>query len=174
MKVIIIGNGVAGNTVSSTIRYLDSQANITIVSEETYPEYSACALPNYIAGELERQNLFLRINKDYSREGIKTIFGRKVFAIDPENKKVSLDTKNLAYDKLVIAAGSKPIVPPIKGINLDGVFPLKSLDDADQILSLIIERLDRIENPHSSPAALDVMLQTGFDEAIQAVKRKLV
>lgn len=134
MKVIIIGNGVAGNTVSSTIRQLDSQADITIVSEETYPEYSPCALPYYLAGELERYNLFLRTSKDYSREGIKTIFGQKVVAINPENRKVFLNTRSLAYDKLVIATGSKPIVPPIKGINLDGVFPLKSMDDADQIL----------------------------------------
>jgi len=134
MKVIVIGNGAAGNTVSSTIRHLDNQANITIVSEETYPEYSPCALPYYLAGELERQKLFLRTSKDYSREGIKTIFGEKVVTINPADRKVFLDAGSLAYDKLVIATGSKPIVPPIRDVNLDGVFPLKSIDDADQIL----------------------------------------
>ena len=134
MKVIIIGNGVAGNTAGSTIRHLDSQTDITIVSEEIYPAYSPCALPYYLAGELEKQRLFLKTSKDYSREGIKTIFGQRVIAINPESKRVSLDSKSPAYDKLVIATGSKPIVPPIKGIDLDGVFPLKSLDDADRIL----------------------------------------
>ncbi len=135
MKVIIIGNGVTGNTASSTIRRLDSQAGITIISEETYPEYSACALPHYIAGELRRQKLFLRAKKDYSRERIKTIFGQKVIRVSPEEKKVFFDTKSLAYDKLVIATGSKPIVLPLKGVNLNGVFTLKSLDDADQIFN---------------------------------------
>lgn len=135
MKVIVIGNGVAGNTASSTIRHLDSQSDITMVSEETYPEYSACALPHYLAGELKRQNLFLRTKKDYSREKIKTIFGQRVVAINPEDKRISFDTKSLSYDKLVIATGSKPMVPPIKGIDLDGVFALKSVDDADQILN---------------------------------------
>ncbi len=135
MNVLIIGNGVAGNTVGSTIRHLDSQAEITIVSEEAYPEYSACALPYYLAGELERKRLFLRTRKDYSGERIKTIFGQKVLAIDPESKRVSLDSKNLAYDKLIIATGGKPIVPPIKGIGLNGVFPLKTLDDTDQIIN---------------------------------------
>ncbi len=133
MKVIIIGNGVAGNTASSTIRHLDSQAEITLVSEEIYPEYSPCALPYYLAGEMERQRLFLRTGKDYSREGIKTIFGQRVVAINHEDKKVFLDSKSLAYDKLIIATGGKPIMPPIKGIDLDGVFPLKSLDNADRI-----------------------------------------
>ncbi len=134
MKVIVIGNGVAGNTASSTIRHLDSQADITMLSEEIHPEYSACALPYYLAGELKRQKLFIRTRKDYSREGIKTIFGRKVVEINPENKKVILDSRSLAYDKLILATGSKPIIPPIQGIDLDGVFPLKSIDNADHIL----------------------------------------
>ncbi len=135
MKVVIIGNGVAGNTTASIIRRLNNRAEITIVSEEIHPEYSACALPQYIAGELRRRELFLRTRRDYSREGIKTVFGRKVTRINPEEKAVFFDTRRLAYDKLVIATGSKPIVLPIKGIELDGVFTLKSLGDADQILN---------------------------------------
>lgn len=134
MKVIVIGNGVAGNVASSTIRRLDSHAEIVIVSEERHPEYSACALPHYLAGDLERQRLFLKTSKDYNREGIKTIFGQKVVAISPEDKRVFLDSKSLAYDKLVVATGSRPLIPPIRGIDLEGVFPLKSLNDADQIL----------------------------------------
>ncbi|MFC2020687.1 NAD(P)/FAD-dependent oxidoreductase [Chloroflexota bacterium] len=132
--VIVLGNGVAGNTAGSTIRRLDSQADITIVSEETYPEYTACALPYYLAGELRRRELFLKTKKDYSREGIKTIFGQSVTSISPESKKIFLNSKSISYDKLIIAIGSKPIVPPIQGINLDGVFTLKSPGDADKIL----------------------------------------
>ncbi len=58
MKVIVLGNGVAGNTAASTIRQLNKQAEITIVSEETFPEYSACALPHYISGEHSRRGFF--------------------------------------------------------------------------------------------------------------------
>ncbi len=133
MKVIVIGNGIAGNTASSTIRRLNAQADITIISEERHPHYSACALPQYLAGEVRRQKLFLRAKRDYSREGIKVALGQKVRQISPETRRVFLDHKSLAYDKLVLATGSKPIIPPIEGINLDGVFALKSLDDADQI-----------------------------------------
>ncbi len=133
MKVIVIGNGVAGNTASAAIRRLSRQADLTIISVETYPHYSACALPQYLAGELRRQKLFLRTSRDYSKDGIKLAFGEKVTRISPENKRVFLDNRSLAYDKLIIATGSQPIMPPIDGINLPGVWALKSLADADQI-----------------------------------------
>ena len=48
---------------------------------------------------------------------------------------MSLGADKLAYDKLVIATGSRPVVPPIKGVNLSGIFTLKSMDDADGILA---------------------------------------
>ena len=134
VKIVILGNGVAGNTAASTIRQLDSQGDITIISEETFPEYSACALPHYIAGEHPRRQLFLRAKKDYAAEKIKTILGQMVTAISPENKTISLDGKTLSYDKLIIATGSRPVIPPIPGVNLAGVFTLKSPGDADRIL----------------------------------------
>jgi NADH oxidase (H2O2-forming) len=134
MIVIVLGNGVAGNTASSTLRHLDNQADIVIISEEAFPEYTACALPHYIAGEFDREQLFLRTEKSYSDERIKTILGQKVTAINPGNKLISLDSQSLSYDKLIIATGSTPVKPPIPGIELDGVFTLKSPGDADRIL----------------------------------------
>src|SRR3989337_35656 len=108
MVVIVLGNGVAGNTAASTVRQLDSNADITIISEETFPEYSACALPHYISGEYSRRQLFLRTKKDYATEKIKAILGQKVTAIHPESKELTLDGKSLSYDKLIIATGSRP------------------------------------------------------------------
>ncbi len=134
MNVVILGNGVAGNTAASTIRQLDKEAAITIISEETFPEYSACALPHYISGEHARRRLFLRTRKDYTTEKIKAILGQKVTAINPESKELTLDGKSLSYDKLIIATGSRPVIPPIPGVNLAGVFTLKSPADADRII----------------------------------------
>ncbi len=134
MKVIVLGNGVAGNTASSTIRQLDKEAEITIISQEKHPEYSACALPHYIASEIDKRKVFLKTESDYAKDGIKTIFGQKVTSIEPENRKVFFDSSSLAYDKLVLATGSNPVILPIPGSKLNGVFPLKSLDDADRIL----------------------------------------
>ena len=134
MNVIVLGNGVAGNTAASTVRQLDKEATITIISEETFPEYTACALPHYISGEHARRRLFLRTKKDYTSEKLKTILGQKVTAIHPESKEIALDGRRLSYDKLIIATGSRPVVPPIPGVNLDGVFTLKSPGDADRII----------------------------------------
>ncbi|MEK7354192.1 MAG: FAD-dependent oxidoreductase [Chloroflexota bacterium] len=134
MKVIVLGNGVAGNTAASTVRQLDKEAAITIISEETFPEYSACALPHYISGEHSRRRLFLRTKKDYATEKIKAILGQKVTTIHPESKEITLDGKSLSYDKLIIATGSRPVIPPIQGVNLAGVFTLKSPADADRII----------------------------------------
>ena len=134
MNVIVLGNGVAGNTAASTLRQLDKEAAITIISEESFPEYTACALPHYISGEHSRRRLFLRTKKDYASEKIKTILGQKVTAIHPANKTIDMDGKSLSYDKLIIATGSRPVVPPIPGVNLAGVFSLKSPGDADRII----------------------------------------
>jgi NADH oxidase (H2O2-forming) len=134
MKVIILGNGVAGNSAGSIIRRFDNTADITIVSREGYPEYSACALPHYVAGDISRKKLFIKTEKDYLKEKIKTVFGREVTAIEPEHRRIYLDGTSIEYDKLVLATGSRPIVPPVNGIGLDGVFTLKFPGDADRIL----------------------------------------
>jgi NADH oxidase (H2O2-forming) len=135
MKVVILGNGVAGNSTGSIIRRFDNDADITIVSRENYPEYSACAIPHYLAGNISRKKLFLKTGKDYIREKIKTVFGQEVTGIEPEHKRILLDSTKLEYNKLIIATGSTPIVPPLRGINLNGVFTLKSPGDADNILT---------------------------------------
>lgn len=133
--IVIIGNGVAGNTVSSVIRKFDKEAEITIISEEIFPEYSACLLANYLCGEINKKMIFLKEFEDYKQEGINTIFGQKVTGVDIENKKVPLESQNIFYDKLVIATGSKSQIPPIEGVNKKGVFTFKTLADAEGISS---------------------------------------
>jgi NAD(P)H-nitrite reductase large subunit len=131
MKIIIIGNGIAGNSAAETVRVVNPEAEITLVSEEPYPEYSACVLCDYIAGELPRQRVFLKKKKDYEGIGVKTLLlGRRVEAIDPIKKRVVIEGENYSYDKLILATGSEPLVPPIPGLRKKGIFPLKSLSDA--------------------------------------------
>lgn len=134
MNIIIIGNGVAGNSAASAIRKFDKLANITIISEETFPHYSACVLPNYISGELEREKVLLKTPADYAKEGVRTILGERVREIDIAGKSVRLGDKELNYDKLIIATGSNLAIPPIEGTEKEGVFKLKSLFDADKIM----------------------------------------
>lgn len=142
MKVVIIGNGVAGNSAVSTIREVDENIEITIISEEIFPEYSACVLPDYLAGEIKRESVFLKSLDDYLKNNIEVFFGHKVVTIDTYSKRLILDTgKKIFYDKLIIATGGEPIIPPVEGSFRKGVFTLKSMDDVDRISNYQMEKV---------------------------------
>jgi len=133
VRIVIIGNGAAGNSVASIVKKFDYE--VTIISEEIFPEYSACALPYYLCGEIPRQHVFLKKREQYLRAGVHTIFGKKVGKIEVKNQKVTFEDGGLKYDKLVIATGAEAMVPKIAGINKTGVFTLKTLEDVDKILA---------------------------------------
>ena len=133
MHIVIIGNGVAGNSAASIANKFNCK--ITIVSEETFPEYSACALPYYLSGEIARQHVFLKQDKRSSEDGIHTIFGKRVERIDVKNQEVIFEAGGLRYDKLIIATGAESIAPRIAGVDKAGVFTFKTLADVDKILA---------------------------------------
>lgn len=136
MRYVIIGNGIAGNSAAFTIRALDNKAEITIISGERHPLYSACVLAHYVSGEIERKEIFLRDFPDYSREEIQLTLDSHAVSVDVERKKVYLQSgRFIDYDKLIISTGSRPVVPPIKGRDKIGVFTFKSVRDADRICS---------------------------------------
>lgn len=133
MQFVIAGNGIAGFSAAVSIRRLLPGAGITIISEESHPLYSACVLPFYISGEIDRQRVFLKQPAEYARQRIKLIRSRRVEAINISEKKVVVDSDTIPYDKLVIATGSKSAIPRIKGTDKKGVFAFKTLDEADDI-----------------------------------------
>lgn len=135
MNILIIGNGIAGNTASLAIRKFNKSANVTIISEEIHPEYSTCVLPQYIAGELDRQSVYLKTLESYRSENIDCLLNQKVRGIDVGNKRVFVGSRSMPYDKLILATGAKPIIPKVEGLDNKGVFFLKSLADADEIAS---------------------------------------
>jgi NADH oxidase (H2O2-forming) len=132
LKVVVIGNGIGGFSTASTIRHLDNQCDISMISAETHPLYSACVLPDYISGEISRERVFVKSDKDYMDLGIHTLFGREVKEIDTTAPKVVMDNgESLSFDKLILATGSEAIV---FGDTKRGIFKLKTLKDADEIL----------------------------------------
>jgi len=129
MKVGVIGNGIAGFSAASTLRRLSDTCQVTMIAPETTPLYSACVLPDYIAGKIPRENTFVKTPEEYEHLGIDTLFGREVCAIDPSMKVVTLDDgRVLKFDKLILALGSDPIV---FGERKEGIYTLKTLGDAD-------------------------------------------
>ncbi len=132
MKVVVIGNGIGGFSAASTVRRLNNHCDVTMIAIETTPLYSACVLPNYISGKISREHTFVKTDRDYQQLGIHTLFGRKVKEINPPAKTISLDDgRALPFDKLVLATGSDATV---FGERKKGIFKLKTLQDADDIL----------------------------------------
>ncbi len=133
MRFVIVGNGIAGISAAHTIRMISSDALITIVSDEAEPAYSACVLADYIGGELSRENVIIKNFSEYSRDGISLLSSQKVVGMSVEDKRVILEKESLPYDKLIIATGSKPVIPAGITIDKSGIFTFKSLKDADKI-----------------------------------------
>ena len=135
MQIVVIGSGAAGTFAAFTIKELNKRPDIKIFSTELYPAYSPCVLPQYLSGALDRQMVFLKSFDDYRQQRITTFFGEKVVSISIDNKMMFSERQSVPYDRLIIATGSRPVVPSLPGVDKNGVFLIKSLRDADEILN---------------------------------------
>ncbi len=133
--LVIIGNGIAGNSAALAARSRNQEIKITILSKEPHNEYAAGALPDYLSGALEREKVFIKSTTDYEANHIEIGLGIPVETIDAKNKTIKLGAKSLTYDKLIIATGSTPLIPPVKGHELPGNFVFKTLADTEAIIN---------------------------------------
>lgn len=123
------------------MRKLDRKAEITVIGKEETMQYSPCALPHVISGVIEKpEDVIVFPNEFYEKQRIKLLLNTEAKKIDRERKVVVTDKGEIPYDKLVIATGSKAFVPPIKGVENEGVFTLKSLEDVRKIKEFIKKR----------------------------------
>jgi NADH oxidase (H2O2-forming) len=123
-QIVIIGNGIAGNSAAEAIRKFDPTARVTLVSDEEHPLYSPCAFHKYFSGDMDEQKLFLKKFEHYSRLGIHTILEKPSPKLTYEKKSLSGFNED-PFAKLILATGSKASLPPFKGIEKKGVFLLK-------------------------------------------------
>jgi len=136
-RYIIIGGGIAGVSAAESVHALQPEADISLISEEHYLPYFRMSLTRYLAGEVEREKLTLHEQQWYLHNHITILLNTHVEAIDAEAKQISLaDGQKLLYDKLILASGAHPIMPPFPGRELKGVQTLRTLDDADLILEV--------------------------------------
>lgn len=133
MKYVIIGTGGAGVSAVEAIREYDQKSEIIMISNEDVPPYSACLLLYYLIDKKNRNIVFWKGKDFYDRMGITPKLGKDEINIQPENKKIKVDTEWIDYDKLLIAAGGRVDLLPIKGLNKKGVFTFKTLLDTDNI-----------------------------------------
>lgn len=132
-QIVIVGNGIAGNSAAVAIRSLNRDVGLTIISDETVPLYSPCAFYKYLSGEMAKQKLFLKKLEDYAKEGINVVFGKEASEVNVGAGEVRVGDQKIHFDKLILATGSKAFFPPIKGVDKKGVFPLKTMADAEKV-----------------------------------------
>ncbi len=135
-KYFIIGNGVAGTTAAESIRKNDPEGPITVVTDEALPFYYRIRLNEFMSGDLQEEALVAKKEQWYRDHGIDLSLGTPITGAEPEKKVVvTADGREFPYDVLLVAVGSHSFVPPIKGADKKGVFALRSIQDARDIVT---------------------------------------
>jgi len=130
-RYIVVGNGVAGVTAAQSIVRADPTAEVHIFGAEPYPYYRRPRLWEFIAGEVEQDALYFRPLEWYAERGIHVHLGVRATSLDPSAHCLTLSDGSIAeYDRLLLATGGRPFVPPFEGTGREGVFTLCTLDDA--------------------------------------------
>ena len=131
MKYVIIGSGVAGVTAAQSIVSADPAAEAHIFGAEPYPYYRRPRLWEFIAGQVEQDALYFRPAGWYAERGIQLHLGTQVISLDSVAHRLILDDdSSVEYDRLLLATGGRSFVPPCDGTDKEGVFTLRTLDDA--------------------------------------------
>ena len=137
MQHIIIGAGPAGVVAAETLRKADPQAVITIIGDEPEPPYSRMAIPYYLIENIDESGTYLRDPEAHFKAHDIEVVQQRVDRVDTAGKQLSLaDGSKRDYDKLLIATGSKPVSPPIPGLDLPQVHSCWTLEDARNITKL--------------------------------------
>lgn len=141
MNIVIIGAGASGLTAASNIRKYDEESQIIVFTTQKHVAYSPCAIPYVIGGHIDSfEDIIMHKPTEYLRKDIKILTETKVTEINNDITELTYEDKkgnkqNLKYDKLVIATGGKPLIPPIPGKDLEGVFKVRTVEDGEEILA---------------------------------------
>lgn len=145
-KVIIVGGVAGGAGTAARLRRLDEHAEIILFERGNYISFANCGLPYYIGGVItERDKLLVQTEEAMEeRFNIDIRVNSEVTTIFRENKEVEVVSGDHVYrenyDYLVLSPGAAPLVPPIPGVENQGIFKLRNMTDVDKIKSLILEK----------------------------------
>lgn len=133
--IVIVGNGMVGHHLVAQLveRSAHLEKRITVIGEERFIAYDRVQLSSLFAGS-SHQDLMLSSEEWYQKHGIELLLGCQVSKIDRENKRLVIDGDTVVgYDKLILATGSYPFVPPIDGNDRSNIFVYRTLDDLSEI-----------------------------------------
>ncbi len=156
-KLVIIGGVAGGATAAARARRISEDAEITLVERGPYVSFANCGLPYFLSGDIaKRSKLLLQTPEGFdSRYGVKVLVGTEAVEIDRKGKRVRLvgspptpdgrGERWIEYDRLILAQGGNPVMPPIPGSDSPNVFKLWTVPDMDKIDGFI-----RTEKPESA------------------------
>lgn len=139
MNYVIIGNSAAAIGCVEGIRQVDKEGSITLISNETHHTYSRPLISYLLYGKTDEQRMKYRPDNFYADNKVTALLGKTVTAIDKASKAVTLESgEKIPYDKLLIATGSRPFVPPMQGLDsVKNKTAFMSLDDAKRLESML-------------------------------------
>ena len=151
MKVVIIGGVAAGPKVASKVVRLMPDAEVTIIEKGEFLSYAGCGLPYYVSGVVKEQAELMCTPVGVVRDtaffqkvkNVRVMSQTEAIKVDPVGKRVQVRVAGngeeswLDYDKLVLATGGSPVVPPLPNVNLENIFTLHGVHDAEGIKILL-------------------------------------
>lgn len=147
MKYVIIGGVAGGATAAARLRRVDEMAEIILLEKGPYISYANCGLPYYIGGVItDREKLLVQTPASFGKRfRIEVRVQNEVLAIHPETKTVTIrraggEEYQESYDKLLLSPGANPVKPPLDGINSEGIFTLRNVEDTDHIKAYIADK----------------------------------
>lgn len=158
LKIVIIGSGIAGVSCAEEIRNHSDQAEVTLISKDAQLPYYRLNLTRYLAGETDRESLTIHPLSWYEEKRIGLMTGTEVHGIDKESRRIQLvgsekyfvtdigetnkttqGSSEIFFDKLIIANGAHPFVPPFPGKDSSNVMTVRTLEDIDGIGEMLKE-----------------------------------
>ncbi len=157
MKVIVIGGVAAGPKTAARIARLDPEAQVTLLEKGKFISYAGCGLPYYVSGVVKEEKALMSTPIGVVRDAgffqkvknVKVLTETEAVEIDRAGKRVRARHNGessdswLEYDKLVLATGAEPIVPPVPNARLENIFTLHNVPDAERIKALMTQTKGR-------------------------------
>ena len=148
MKILIVGGVAGGASTAARLRRNDEKSNIILFEKGGHISFANCGLPYYIGDTItEKEDLILQTPEKFNKRfNIDVRIHSEVVSIDSNAKKIMVKNQSTGetyvenYDKLVLSPGAKPIIPPLKGVELDHVFTLRNIPDTYAIKDFISKR----------------------------------
>ncbi|MBC6316347.1 nitrite reductase large subunit NirB [Listeria grandensis] len=136
-KLLMIGNGMAGvRTIEEILEREPGKYAITIIGDEPYPNYNRIMLSNILQNKMAPSEIILNDEAWYKDNQIDLHTSEQALLIDRHTKTVTTTKRNISYDKLILATGSRAFILPIPGADLDGVLGFRTINDTEKMIDI--------------------------------------